>query len=121
MSDKRGTEYIKKLGLENGHNAVKTIASPFFEVSGDEEIINIALRNSAVYTKQFGKEYRLMTFILKKNDVGYILFNDNGGFNVAGPIQVEDMKEFATINIDAADFILFAEIGDNLYTVVTID
>ena len=55
MSNKRGTEYIKKLGLENGHNAVKTIASPFFEVSGDEEIINIALRNSAVYTKQFGK------------------------------------------------------------------
>ena len=117
MSSKRGAEYLKKIGLENGHNAVKTIASPFFEVSGDEEILNIALRNSAVYTKQ----YRLMTFILKRDDSGYILFNDNGGYNVAGPIAVNDIKEFAKINIDAAAFMLFAEIGDNLYTVVTID
>lgn len=121
MLNKRGAEYLKKIGLENGHNAVKTIASPFFEVSGDEEIINIALRNSAVYTKQYGKKYRLMTFILKRDDSGYILFNDNGGYNVAGPIAVNDIKEFAKINIDAADFMLFAEIGDNLYTVVTID
>ena len=88
MSSKRGAEYLKKIGLENGHNAVKTIASPFFEVSGDEEIINIALRNSAVYTKQYGKKYRLMTFILKRDDSGYILFNDNGGYNVAGPTTI---------------------------------
>lgn len=121
MSEKRGTEYIKKLGLENGHNAVQTIASPFVEVSGDEEIINFALRNATAYTKQYGKKFRLMVFVLKRDDTGYMLFNDNGGFNVAGPVSADDMKEFAQLNIDAADFILFAEIGTNLYTVVTVD
>lgn len=121
MSEKRGTEYIKKLGLENGHNAVKTIASPFIEVRDDEEIVNIVLRNAALYTKQYGKKFRLMAFILKRDDNGYMLFNDNGGFNVAGPIGVEEMREFVTLNIEAADYMLFAEIGENLYTVVTID
>lgn len=121
MSEKRGAEYIARLGLENGHNAVKTIASPFIEVSGDEEIVNIVLRNASMYTKQYGKKYRLMGLILKRNDTGYLIFNDDGGFNVAGPVEVEDMKEFVSLNIDAADYMLFAEIGNNLYTVVTID
>lgn len=121
MAEHRGDEYIQKLGLEKGHNAVKTIASPFIEVSGDEEIVNVALRNAAAYVKQYGKQYRLMVFILKRNDTGYMMFNDNGGFQVAGPIEADMMKEFATENIDAADFVLFAEIGNNLYTVVTIE
>lgn len=121
MAQHRGNEYLVKLGLEDGHNAVKTIASPFVEVSGDEEIVNFALRNAAAYTKQYGKKYRLMVFVLKKGDTGYMLFNDDGGFNVAGPVSVADMKEFAKINKEAADFMLFAEIGNNLYTVVTID
>lgn len=121
MSEKRGTEYLVKLGLTDGHNAVKTIASPFLEVSGDEEIVNIALRNASAYVKQYGKKYRLMVFVLKRDDTGYMLFNDNGGFNVAGPVVAEDMREFAELNKEAADFILFAEIGENLYTVVTID
>ena len=71
--------------------------------------------------KQYGKQYRLMVFILKRNDTGYMMFNDNGGFQVAGPVEADMMKEFATENIDAADFVLFAEIGNNLYTVVTIE
>lgn len=121
MAEHRGAEYIQKLGLEHGHNAVKTIAAPFMEVSGDEEIVNVALRNAAAYVKQYGKQYRLMVFILKRDDTGYMMFNDNGGFQVAGPVEVAMMKEFATENIDAADFVLFAEIGNNLYTVVTIE
>lgn len=121
MSEKRGSEYIKKLGLEDGHNAVKTIASPFIEVSGDEEIVNMALRNAVTYTKQYGKNFRLIVFVLKRDDSGYMLFNDNGGFNVAGPVPVADMREFAQLNKELADYLLFAEIGDNLYTVVTND
>ena len=121
MSAKRGSEYIEKLGLENGHNAVQTITSPFLEVSGDEEIVNIALRNAARYTKQYGKKYRLMVYVLKRDDSGYLMFNDNGGYQVAGPLPLSEMREFATTNIDAADYILFAEIGTNLYTVVTLE
>lgn len=121
MSEKRGMEYLQKLGLESGHNAVKTIASSFMEVSGDEEIVNVALRNAAAYTRQYGKKYRLMVFILKRDDTGYMMFNDDGGFHIAGPVQAAEMKEFAQLNLELADFILFAEIGNNLYTVVTID
>lgn len=121
MSEKRGTEYIRKLGLEDGHNAVKTIATPFFEVSGDEEIVNIALRNASAYTKQYGKNFRLIVFVLKRDDTGYMLFNDNGGFNVAGLVELDAMKEFAELNKELADYMVFAEIGDNLYTIVTID
>lgn len=121
MSEHRGDEYLQRLGLEKGHNAVQTIASPFMEVSGDEEIVNVALRNAAAYVKQYGKKYRLMVFVLKRDDTGYMMFNDDGGFQVAGPVAADLMKEFATENIDAADFVLFAEIGNNLYTVVTIE
>ena len=60
-----------------------------------------------------------MLFILKRNDSGYMMFNDNGGFQVAGPVSADQMKEFAQTNIELADFVLFAEIGNNLYTVVT--
>lgn len=119
MATQRGMEFIKKLGLEQGHNAVQTIASPFIEVSGDEEIINTALRNASLYVKQFGKKFRLMVFVLKRNDTGYMLFNDDGGFKVAGPVDVTVMHDFAKENIELADFLLFAEVGDNLYTVVT--
>ena len=121
MAEQRGQVYLKKLGLEDGHNAVKTIAAPFFEVSGDEEIVNTALRNAALYTRQYGKKYRIMVYVLKRDDTGYIMFNDNGGFQVAGPIGLADMQEFAAENKELADFMLFAEIGTNLYTVVTIE
>ena len=57
MAEHRGDEYIQKLGLEKGHNAVKTIASPFIEVSGDEEIVNVALRNAAAYVKEKNKDW----------------------------------------------------------------
>ena len=109
MAEHRGDEYIQKLGLEKGHNAVKTIASPFIEVSGDEEIVNVALRNAAAYVKQYGKQYRLMVFILKRNDTGYMMFNDNGGFQVAGPVEADMMKEFAKTRKNYIEAI----VGDN--------
>jgi len=121
MSVKRGTEYITKLGLENGHNAVKTIAAPAFEVENDEQIVNMALRQGALYVKQYGKKYRVMIFVLKRDNTGYIIFNDNNGFQVGGPFVANTMKEFAMENIELADYMLFAEIGKNLYTVVTVD
>lgn len=121
MEKKRGDEYVEKLGLKNGHNAVQTIAAPFIEVSGDEEIVNFALGNATKYTKHYGKKYRIMVFVLKRDDTGYVIFNDEGGFNVGGPVVLSELQDFAALNLDLADYILFAEIGNNLYTVVTID
>ncbi|MGN0427543.1 MAG: hypothetical protein ACI4F0_07055 [Agathobacter sp.] len=117
MAEKRGQEYIEKLGLEEMTNAVKQAVS-LMEVSGDEEIINKALYCGHQYISLYGKRYRLILFILKKDDTGYFLFNDNGGFSVAGPVTLEQMKEFASLNKDAAEYVLFAEVGNNLYTIV---
>lgn len=117
MAEKRGQEYIEKLGLEEMTNAVKQAVS-LMEVSGDEEIINKALYCGHQYISLYGKRYRLILFILKKDDTGYFLFNDNGGFSVAGPVTLDQMKEFASLNKDAAEYVLFAEVGNNLYTIV---
>lgn len=118
MEENRGHEYIEKLGIEEMTNAVKQAVS-LMEVSGDEEIINKALYSGHQYITLYGKSYRLIIFILKRDDTGYFLFNDNGGFSVAGPVSLNQMKEFASINKDAAEYILFAEVGNNLYTIVS--
>lgn len=117
MAGNRGYEYLEKLGLIEMTNAVKQAVS-LLEVSGDEEIINKALYSGHQYISLYGKRYRLMIFILKRDDTGYFLFNDNEGFSVAGPVTVDQMREFATLNKDAAEYILFAEVGNNLYTIV---
>ena len=41
--------------------------------------------------------------MLKRDDTGYMLFNDNGGFNVAGLVELDAMKEFAELNKELAD------------------
>lgn len=117
MSDKKGMEYIEKLGIKEMKNAVKSAVS-LMEVSGDEEMINKALYSGHQYISLYGKRYRLIIFILKRDDTGYFLFNDNEGFHVAGVVTLEQMKEFASLNMDAAEYILFAEVGNNLYTIV---
>lgn len=117
MAENRGQEYIDKLGIQEMKNAVKSAVS-LMETSGDEEIINKALYSGHQYITLYGKRYRLIIFILKRDDTGYFLFNDNEGFHVAGLVTLEQMKEFASLNKDAAEYILFAEVGNNLYTIV---
>lgn len=119
MSEIRGFEYIEKMGLQKGHNAAKMSKAPFIEMGGDEDVINFALKNGAAYVKQYGKAFRIILYILKRDNTGYIIFNDDGGFSVAGLLELADMKDFAKENIDLADYILIAEVGNNLYTVIS--
>lgn len=120
MREKEAMKYIRKMGLEKCHNAIKR-AGENGEVymKTEMEIFMTAqalVKNCVV---KYGKGYRVSLYILREDGTAQLFYNDAKGVNGSSKQPFEKVKDYADRFASNEDYILMIETKPNRFSIVT--
>lgn len=124
MKQADAKKYIKKLGLEKSHNGIKRADGAESLTYESEEKLLVAAVNmvnnfAQKYIKQYGKDYRVTMYILKKDGTTHLCYNDAQGINLAPNASLEYAQGYAKKFSKMEDYILMVETEENCFSLVT--
>lgn len=120
MKERNKKVYINKLGLENGHNAIKRMffdVEPCFE--NDEELMGFSFGLFREYLKKCGMNSPLTLYMLRNDNTAQYIFNDSKSVNISMKLPVHMVKKTVKECFEYDDYILVVETSKNHFTVVT--
>lgn len=120
MTIKEAKKYIKKLGLEKSHNAIKRAVGngeALFE--SEAELFMTAYRMVRGYVEKYNKDYRVTLYILRYDGTAQFFFNDEDGINGTEKQPFEVVKEYANRFSAEEDYMLMVETKPNRYAFVS--
>ncbi len=120
MREREAMKYIKKMGLEKCHNAVKR-AGENGEVfmKTEMEIFMTAQGLVKNCVAKYGKGYRVSLYILREDGTAQLFFNDAKGINGSPKQPFEKVKGYADKFASEEDYILLVETKPNKFSIVT--
>lgn len=120
MTVNKAKKYIKKLGLEKSHNAIKRAVGngeALFE--SEAELFMTAYRMVRGYVEKYNKDYRVTLYILRYDGTAQFFYNDADGINGTEKQPFEVVKEYADNFSADEDYMLMVETRPNRYAFVS--
>ena len=120
MKERNKKVYINKLGLENGHNAIRRMVfdtEPCFE--DDNELMGFSFSLFKDYLKAYGMMSPVTLYILRNDNTAQYIFNDSKSVNISMKLPVHMVKKTVKECFEYDDYILVVETSKNHFTVVT--
>ena len=120
MKERNKKVYINKLGLGNGHNAIKRMVldiNPCFE--NDEELMEFSCGLFMEYLKKYGMKSPVTLYMLRNDNTAQYIFNDSESINISMKLPVHMVKKTVKECFEYDDYILVVETSKNHFTVVT--
>lgn len=120
MREREAMKYIRRMGLEKCHNAVKR-AGENGEISMKTEMEIFLTAQGLVKNcvAKYGKGYRVSLYILREDGTAQLFFNDAEGINGSPKQPFEKVKGYADKFASDEDYILMVETKPNRFSIVT--
>lgn len=120
MKESKAARYIKSLGLEKSHNAIKrTTGANTFSMSSEVEIFTTAHGIVRGYVQKYSKDYRVTLYILREDGTAQFFYNDYQGINGSTKQPFETVKGYADKFAAEEDYILIVETSPWRFEIVT--
>ena len=120
MTVQEAKKYIKKLGLEKAHNAIKRAVGngeALFE--SEAELFMTAYRMVRGYVEKYNRDYRVTLYILRYDGTAQFFYNDADGINGTDKQPFEVVKGYADKFSANEDYMLMVEIKPNRYIFIS--
>ena len=120
MTVKEAKKYIKKLGLEKAHNAIKrAVGNKEAIIESEAELFMTAYQMVRGYVEKYNKDYRVTLYILRYDGNAQFFYNDADGINGTDKQPFEVVKGYADNFSANEDYMLIVEIKPNRYAFVS--
>ena len=120
MKESKAARYIKSLGLEKSHNAIKkTVGIQKLIMDGDVDFIITAIDLVRECMKKKDANYRVTLYALHYNGTAQFFYNDSEGIKGSGRQPLEVVKAYADKFAAEEDYILIVETSPWRFEIVT--
>jgi len=120
MKQADAKQYLEKLGLEKAHNGIKrAVGAETMTIESEEKLLMVAFELVNDFIKNYGKDYRVTLYVLKKDGTTHLCYNDAQGINLAPNSSLEYAQGYAKKFSQTENYILVVETDENCFSLVT--